>query len=80
MENKENLKTLEELSALKEEAKAANAKRHQLTDEETALVSGGSGVTGKNGCTGGYPSHNKCYGCSYFTGYTCTLSGMQRDC
>ena len=59
MENKENLKTLEELSALKEEAKAANAKRLQLTDEEIALVSGGSGVTGKNGCTGGASSPEK---------------------
>ena len=77
MENKENLKTLEELSALKEEAKAANAKRHQLTDEEMVLVSGGSGVTGKNGCTGGRPGYNKCGGCSYFIAATCTLSGEQ---
>ena len=76
MENKENLKTLEELSALKEEAKAANAKRHQLTDEEMELVSGG--VTGKNGCTGGLPGYNTCEGCSYFAQYSlCTLSGWR---
>ena len=80
MENKENLKTLEELSALKEEAKAANAKLHQLTDEEMALVSGGSGGTGKGGCTGGRPTYNKCDGCSYFTGATCTLSGKGWGC
>ena len=80
MENKENLKTLEELSALKEEAKAANAKRLQLTDEEIALVSGGSGVTGKNGCTGGRPNYSRCGGCSYFTQATCTLSGEQWGC
>ena len=78
MENKENLKTLEELSALKEEAKAANAKLHQLTDEEMALVSGGG--TGKNGCTGGSLSFQKCVGCSYFAGDTCTLSGKGWDC
>ena len=74
MENKENLKTLEELSALKEEAKATNAKLHQLTEEEVALVSGGD--TGKNGCTGGYPSDNKCRGCCYYNGSGyCSLSG-----
>ena len=74
MENKENLKTLEELSALKEEAKAANAKLHQLTEEEVALVSGGG--TGKDGCCGGSPHVGKCNGCSYFTGDTCTLTGL----
>ena len=75
MENKENLKTLEELSALKEEAKAANAKLHQLTDEEMALVFGGG--TGKDGCAGGSPYHDKCNGCSCFAGGAiCTLSGL----
>ena len=78
MENKENLKTLEELSALKEEAKAANAKLHQLTEEEVALVSGGD--TGKDGCTGGRPGYNICGGCSYFTQATCTLSGERWGC
>ena len=73
MENKENLKTLEELSALKEEAKAANAKRHQLTDEEMALMSGGD--TGKDGCKGGYPVYHKCDECSCFVRGICTLSG-----
>ena len=77
MENKENLKTLEELSALKEEAKAANAKLHQLTNEEMALVSGGSGGTGKDGCWGGVPHIDKCNGCSCFAGGAiCTLSGL----
>ena len=76
MENKENLKTLEEPSALKEAAKAANAKLHQLTDEEMALVSGGG--TGKNGCLGDLPKVSKCEGCSYFAQYSlCTLSGWR---
>ena len=80
MENKENLKTLEELSALKEEAKAANAKRHQLTEEEVALVSGGN-ETGKDGCTGGRPNYSRCGGCSYFTATAiCTLSGKRVGC
>ena len=74
MENKENLKTLEELSALKEEAKAANAKLHQLTEEEVALVSGGD--TGKDGCTGGYPWDSTCRGCCYYKrNLYCSLSG-----
>ena len=78
MESKKELNTFEELSALKEEAKAANAKLHQLTEEEMALVSGGG--TGKDGCTGGKPSYNKCDGCSYLAGATCTLSGKVWTC
>ena len=80
MESKKELNTFEELSALKEEAKAANAKLHQLTEEEMALVSGGSGGTGKDGCTGGKPCHSLCDGCSCYVRSTCTLSGKGWGC
>ena len=41
------MKTKEELNALKEEVETLNKKLHELTDEELAQVSGGSGGSGK---------------------------------
>ena len=73
-------KSKEELNAPKKEVEAVNEKLQELTPEEIAQVSGGSGVTGKNGCTGGSPSFQKCVGCSCFAGDTCTLSGKGWDC
>ena len=73
-------KSKEELNAPKKEVEAVNEKLQELTPEEIALVSGGSGGTGKGGCTGGHPHYNKCDGCSYFTGATCTLSGKGWGC
>ena len=37
------MKTKEELKALKEEVEALNKKLHELTEEELAQVTGGSG-------------------------------------
>ena len=37
------MKTKEELNALKEEVETVSKKLHELTDEELAQVSGGSG-------------------------------------
>ena len=38
------MKTKEELNALKEEVETLSRKLHELTDEELAQVSGGSGT------------------------------------
>ena len=73
-------KSKEELNKIKEEVEAVNEKLQELTPEEIAQISGGSGDTGKNGCTGGSLSFQKCVGCSYFAGDTCTLSGKGWDC
>ena len=73
-------KTNEELNELKKEVEAVNEKLQELTPEEIAQISGGSGGKGKNGCTGGTPSPN-CYGCSYFTKHAeCMLSGKRYAC
>ena len=75
------MKSKEELNKLKEEVESVNEKLQELTEEEIALVSGGSGGTGKGGCTGGKPCRVKCDGCSYFAGgVTCTLSGKGWGC
>ena len=72
-------KTNEKLNELKKEVEAVNEKLQELTPEEIALVSGGSGGTGKGGCTGGTPESKKCAGCSCYVRGTCTLSGKVYD-
>ena len=60
---------------------------HRLSDEELEMVTGGEN-TGKNGCTGDYPS-GRCSGCSYFSvntqllvfycGLSCTATYIDPD-